>query len=108
MALTSSKEPAAVTNNIEFSIRAEHVLYVRVLLETRGQFHDFEAWAGAIRAAAGGASVGMGRRACKSLLGSMGEHERLVTHRLLSAGTGFRLQADSLGRTWQVEIGRVI
>ena len=38
----------------------------------------------------------------------MAQYEKIVTHRLLKEGAVFRLAADGLDRTYQVEIGTVL
>ena len=82
-------------------------LFARALLETRGSFRDFEAWAAA--AAAGGTAVQMGNREIGAEhVNTVAAYERLVTQRFLREGALFRLLADGLGRVYQVEIGTVI
>jgi hypothetical protein len=82
------------------------VAAARALLETAGSFHSFDV----LRDALGGDE----RKAmesswhCKRLVSMMAQYEKDLTHRLLRDGAVFRLQADGLDRTYQVEIGTVI
>jgi len=45
---------------------------------------------------------------CKRLVGTMARYEKALTHSILREGAVFRLQADGLERTYQVEIGTVL
>ena len=82
------------------------VVAVRALLETSGSFNSFDNW----RDALGGAEARAleSRWHCKRLVSTMAHYEKQVTHRLLMEGAVFRLQADALDRTYQVEIGTVL
>ena len=82
------------------------VVAVRALLETSGSFRSLNVWFAAL--------AGEGRQAlesewhCKRLVRTMAEYERALTHRILKEGAVFRLQADGLERTYQVEIGTLL
>ena len=83
------------------------VIAVRTLLETSSSYSSFDKWRDAL-------VTDNQRQAleskwhCKRLVSTMALHERDLTQRLLRAGAAFRLQADGLERTYQVEIGTVI
>ena len=82
-------------------------LFARTLLETRGSFRDYEAWSAA--AVAGGAAVqAASLKVGREHVATIAAFERLATQRFLREGTLFRLQADGLGRVYQVEICTVI
>ena len=106
-ATLESSRPASATAVVD---RTSHPIAgyrgcigVRALLETKGSFRSFDTWRGAL--------LGEERQAlesswhCKRLVGTMAKHETQITHRLLKAGAVFRLQADGLDRTYQIEIG---
>ena len=92
----------------------------RVLVETRGSFRDFGAWATNVSAVAvvANASAGsavptartrtLNRADAKASVATMASVERDVTHAFLAAATAFALAADGLGRTYQVNITMVI
>ena len=45
---------------------------------------------------------------CRRLVSTMALHEKLVTQKILKEGVVFRLSADGLDRTYQVELGTVL
>ena len=45
---------------------------------------------------------------CRRLVSTMAQLEKLVTQKILKEGVVFRLSADGLGRTYQVELGTVL
>ena len=45
---------------------------------------------------------------CRRVVAAMARYEKIVTHRILKHGAVFRLAADGLDRTYQVEIGTVL
>ena len=58
---------------------------------------------------AGGTAVqAASRKVGQEHVTTIAAYERLATQRFLREGTLFRLQADGLGRVYQVEIGTVI
>ena len=79
---------------------------VRALLETSGSFNSLDVWLDAL--------VGDDRQALESswhskrLVQTMAQYEKELTRRLLREGAVFRLQADGLDRTYQIEIGTVL
>ena len=82
------------------------VVATRALLETSSSFRSFDVWRGALlgdeRAAVGSSFQ------CRRLVSTMAQHEKLVTHAILKEGVVFRLSADGLDRTYQIEIGTVL
>ena len=82
------------------------VVATRALLETCSSFKSFDVWRDAL--------LGDERAAvessfqCRQLVSTMALHEKLVTQKLLKEGVVFRLSADGLDRTYQVEIGTVL
>ena len=94
---------------VHTGISGADILFARVLLDTRGSFRDYGAWASAARAVCGSAlMIRGGRGDCKRALDTVGYFERQVSRRLLAAGISFRLQSDGLARTLQVVDGTVI
>ena len=100
----SEKHDAATAHTIGY--RA--FLFSRVLLETKGTFRNFEQWSAAAVTGDSAAASVASRWQCTRRLKTIAEYERLVTQIFLKAGTAHRLQADGLGRTYQVEIGTVL
>ena len=82
------------------------VVAARALLETAGSFRSLDVWLDALG--------GEGRQAfesdwhCRRLVSTMANYEKELTHRLLKEGAVFRILADGLERTYQVEIGTVL
>ena len=74
---------------------------VRTLLETRGSFRSFEAWTEV-------AGCKESRRTCVRAVGAMAAVERTLTHEFIPAESVFRILADGLERTYQVELGTVV
>ena len=83
------------------------VVATRALLEMHGPFHEFKVWRNALVGANDKAAL-ESEWHCKRLVRTMAHHERLLTHSVLKAGSVFRLQADGLERTYQVEVGTVL
>ena len=79
------------------------LVLLRTLLETRGSFRDLDTWS-----RVDGKDGRLGRNACPRLLGTWAACEREVTRDVLQLGSVFRLAADGLGRTYQVELGAVL
>ena len=102
----SAKDKAASTKSLFPTTAHRAVVATRALLETSGSFRSFEHW----RDALGGAD----RQAlesqwhCRRLVSTMAQYEKEVTHRILREGAVFRLAADGLERTYQVEIGTIL
>jgi len=102
----SAKDEAASVRTLQPTTGYRAVVAARALLETAGSFHSFDVW----RDALGGEE----RQAleshwhCKRLVTTMAHYEKELTHRVLREGAVFRLQADGLDRTYQVEIGTVL
>ena len=82
------------------------VLAARALLETSGSFHSLDVWLGALGSEERQAFESAWH--CKRLVTTMAHYEKELAHRLLKEGAVFRLQADGLERTYQVEIGTVL
>ena len=82
------------------------IVATRALLETAGSFRSFDVWIEAL--------AGEERQAleshwhCKRLVRTMASQEKEITRRILRDGSIFRLEADGLDRTYQVEIGTVL
>ena len=101
-------------------IQATDIVFLRVLVETRGSFRDFEAWVGASAALASVAAAStahaesfrharvMNRSFAKRGVETLAAVERALTHELAMASGAFRLQADGQGRTYQVELGMLL
>ena len=83
------------------SLIPRDVMLLRVMVETRGSFRDFESWASA-------ALSSMNRDQCKKGLVAMATLERTLTYEFLTRASACRLQADGQGRTYQVELGMVL
>ena len=92
----------------------------RVLVETRGSFHDFAVWAANVVVGSPAANVQadsavptaqtrtLNRYDAKDAIVTMAAVERDVTHAFLKAGHAFALSADGLARIYQVGITMVI
>ena len=82
------------------------VVATRALLETSSSFRCFDVWRDALlgneRAAVGSSFQ------CRQMVSTMALHEKLVTQKILKEGVVFRLSADGLDRTYQVELGTVL
>ena len=88
-------------------LTSRDVLFMRTLLETRGSFRSFELWA----AACDGESTGprkVNRCQCAKGLQTMVALERALTLEFLMEASACHLQADGLGRIYQVEMGMVL
>ena len=110
-AVTASTLESSVTKHdggTAHQVGPRAFLLTRVLLETRGSFRNFEQWAAAATVSDEVASSIASRWQCARRLETMAKYERLVTQSFLKAGSVHRLQADGLGRTYQVEIGTVV
>ena len=82
------------------------VVAARALLEKSEKFHSLDIWFNALCADQRQALESPWH--CKRLVGTMARHEKALTHDILREGAVFRLQADGLERTYQVEIGTVL
>ena len=82
------------------------VVATRALLEACSSFESFDLWRNAFlgdeREAVGSSAQ------CREMVSTMALRETLVTQKILKAGVVFRLSADGLDRTYQVEIGTVL
>ena len=102
----SAKDKAASIRTRQPTTGYRAVVAARALLETSGSFHSFDVWLHALG--------GEERQAlespwhCKRLVSTMAHYEKELTHRMLIEGAVFRLQADGLERTYQVEIGTLL
>ena len=83
------------------------VIAARTLLETHGSFRSFETWRDAVRSETERQAFESSWH-CKKLVETMASYERVLTFNLLKEGAAFRLEADALDRTYQVEIGTVL
>ena len=105
-----SKAPAtaaAVSSSTPQPTNCRAIVATRALVETRGSFGSFEVLRDAL--------VGKDEREAlesqwhlKRLTTTMAQYEKVLTQRLLREGAVFRLKADGLARTYQVEIGTVL
>ena len=86
---------------------AKGVVATRALLEAASSFRSFDVWRDGLLGEAERAAVGT-PWLCRRFVLSLAMHERLVTHKMLKEGAVFRLSADGLDRTYQVEIGTVL
>ena len=105
-AATAAQVPPVVVHKTASEIGGRAVVAARALLETSSSFRSLDVWRkallGAERAAVGSPTQ------CRRLVLSMAQHEKLVTQKLLREGVVFRLIADGLDRTYQVELGTVL
>ena len=79
---------------------------VRTPLQTSGSFRSLDLWRDALGGPQRQALESNWR--CKRLVTTMAQYEKELTYRLLKEGSVFRLEADGLDRTYQVEIGTVL
>ena len=86
---------------------ARGVVATRALMEASSSFRGFTVWRDALLGEAERSAVGS-PSLCRRFLSSLALHEKLVTHKVLKEGVVFRLSADGLDRTYQVEIGTVL
>ena len=96
----------AVVRTPQSAMGYRAVVAARALLETSGSFHSLDVWLGALGSEERQAFASAWH--CKRLVTTMAHYERMQTHRLLREGAVFRLEADGLERTYQVEIGTVL
>ena len=82
------------------------MIAARALLETSSSFHSIDVWLGAL--IPGDREVLGSTWHTRKLVSAMAQYEKIQTYRLLREGAVFRLAADGLERTYQVEIGTVI
>ena len=104
-AATSADAVSVKTRDPTAAYRA--VVAARTLLETHGSFHSYTKWRDAVASEAHRQALNSEWH-CRQLVQSMARYERLLTFNLLKEGAVFRLQADGLERTYQVEIGTVL
>ncbi len=100
----SAREEVKITHEMPARLTAGQFVLLRVMVETRGSFRDFERWAAA---AADGDRV-LNRDVCQQGVATMASVERALTRELLMSASACRLQADGLERIYQVEMGMVI
>ena len=86
---------------------ARGVVATRALLETCSSFRSFDVWRDGLLGDRDRAAVGSSWQ-CRRVVLSMALHEKWVTQKILKEGVVFRLSADGLDRTYQVEIGTVL
>ena len=82
------------------------VVATRAMLETSSSFRSFDVWRDAL--IGGERQLLESRQQCRRLVTTMAQYEKIVTQRILNHGAVFRLAADGLDRTYQVEIGTVL
>ena len=83
------------------------IVAARALLETSSSFRSFDVWRDGLLGHQDRLAVGSPWQ-CRRLVFSMALHEKLLTQKILKEGVVFRLSADGLERTYQVEIGTVL
>ena len=105
-AASVKKDEAASVTTHQPTTGHRAVIATRALLETSGSFYNYDVWVNALAGAERQALESMWH--CRRLVNTMAHRERGLTHSLLSEGAVFRLQADGLDRTYQVEIGTVL
>ena len=105
-AATAAPAPRVLRKTVVDS-GARGVVATRALLETSTSFHSFDVWRDGLLGDQDRLAVGSPWQ-CRRLVLSMALHEKLVTHKILKEGVAFRLSADGLDRTYQVEIGTVL
>ena len=86
---------------------ARGVVATRALLETSSSFRSFDLWRDGLLGDQDRLAVGSSWQ-CRRLVLSMALREKLLTQKILKEGVVFRLSADGLDRTYQVEIGTVL
>ena len=98
---------APVFDRKEFPFRSGRaVIATRALLETSSSFRSFDVWRSVLLGDER-ADVGSSFQ-CRQLVSTMAQYEKLVTQRIIKEGVVFRLSADGLDRTYQVELGTVL
>ena len=98
--------PSAVVPTIQRILGCRAVIAAHALLETSSSFRSIDVWLGALTP--GDREVLGSTWHTRKLVSAMAQYEKIQTYRLLREGAVFRLAADGLERTYQVEIGTVI
>ena len=105
-AATAAPAAPVFVRKADLECGARAVVGTRALLETSSSFRSFDVWRDALlgdeRAAVGSSFQ------CRRLVSTMALHEKLVTQKILKEGVVFRLSADGLDRTYQVELSTVL
>jgi hypothetical protein len=102
----ASTTEVASSKSLQRESDAQAVLAARALLETSGSFRSLDVWINALGSEDRPALESHWR--CKRWVTTMAFYEKELTRRVLREGAVFRLQADGLERTYQIEIGTVI
>ena len=105
-AATAAAAPPVLRKTVAESF-ARGVVATRALLETSSSFRSFDVWRDGLLGDRDGAAVGSSWQ-CRRVVLSMALHEKWVTQKILREGIVFRLSADGVDRTYQVEIGTVL
>ena len=105
-AATAAPVPPVIRKTVVES-GARGVVATRALLETSSSFHSFDVWRDGLLGEQDRLAVGSSWQ-CRRLVLPMALHEKLLTQKILKEGVVFRLSADGLDRTYQVEIGTVL
>ena len=101
-----AKSESAASKNLQPGIDSQAVVAARALLETHGSFRSLDVWINALGDEDRSSLESHWR--CKRWITTMAFYEKELTRRVLREGAVFRLQADGLERTYQIEIGTVI
>ena len=105
-AATAAAQAPVVARTADQRLGGRAVVATRALLETSSSFRSLDVWRDALlgddRAAL------ESQQQCRKVVTTMAQYEKLVTQRILKEGVVFRLAADGLDRTYQVEIGTVL
>ena len=104
----ASRQPVQVPCEAQSSFTARELTHVRVMVETRGSFRNFETWSSVAAKGNQAQALAMNRKQARCGLQAMAAVERALTQLLAMSASAFRLQADGLGRIYQVELGMVI
>ena len=105
-AATAAPVPPVLRKTVAES-GARGVVATRALLETSSSFRSFDVWRDGLLGDQDRAAVGSPWQ-CRRVVVSMALHEKLVTQKIMKEGVVFRLSADGLDRTYQVEIGTLL
>ena len=105
-ASTVAAATSVVTSTRDQSNVSRSVVAVRALLETSSSFRSLDVWVAALAEEEQRDMESHWR--AKQLVTTMAQYEKHLTYMALKAGSIFRLQADGLDRTCQVEISTVI
>ena len=105
-AATAAAQAPVVVHTADQRPGGRAVVVARALIETSSSFRSFDVWRDALLGDDRGALES--HKQCRKVVATMAQNEKIVTHRILKEGAVYRLAADGLDRTYQVEIGTVL